>query len=175
MSKIVDNANDLESITSIDGRIGIGTDPFTDSVFHLRSGNVGLEFSLDHVSGSGLDTARIMAYDRETSTGKNFILAADAIELAGNVTTNGVGLLGHGQSWQSVTRSAGVTYTNTTGKPIMVMIDCYVGASTYVYVIINGISVAYPNSRQNFSFIVPAGHTYLVEQNVTVNRWKELR
>ena len=41
---------------------------------------------------------------------------------AGSSSTNG---LGHGQTWTDVSgsRSSGVTYTNSTGKPIVVLVD----------------------------------------------------
>jgi len=54
------------------------------------------------------------------------------------------GGLGHNQTWQNVTssRSSGVTYTNTTGKPIMVSIRSDDVASTaWFRIVVDGIIV----------------------------------
>ena len=90
--------------------------------------------------------------------------------------------LGVGQTWQNVTgsRSGGTTYTNNTGRPIMVNIlsgglanrltECYVGS----------VLVARSRTWNEFtqditsSFIVPVGATYrVVSTNITA--WAELR
>lgn len=75
--------------------------------------------------------------------------------------------IGVSQTWQSVTRSQSVTYTNTTGKPIMV--NCYgsngVNSGTRLYGYVNGQIVAecggsYGGQGWGWSIIVPAGATY---------------
>jgi len=94
---------------------------------------------------------------------------------AGNVITSngtswvsGTGVLGVGQTWQLVSRSTGVTYTNSTGKPIAV----WIGGSTqgftsggYVGVTVNGISLngnwAHSGAVPAIAWaIVPVGQTY---------------
>lgn len=90
--------------------------------------------------------------------------------------------LGVGQTWQDVTgsRSSGTTYTNNTGRPIMVNIlsgsvanrltECYVGS----------VLVAKSRTWNEFaqditsSFIVPAGETYRVV-STNIAAWAELR
>lgn len=90
--------------------------------------------------------------------------------------------IGVGQTWQNVTamRESGTTYTNNTGKPIMVNIEsgsltnretsCYVGS----------LRVAYSRTWNEFaqsitsSFIVPDGANYRVVSNNNFE-WKELR
>ena len=47
---------------------------------------------------------------------------------------------GYGQSWQTVIRSSGTTYYNTTGKPIFIMAQCTAGATEDLTMYINGIS-----------------------------------
>lgn len=90
--------------------------------------------------------------------------------------------IGVGQTWQNVTssRSSGTTYTNNTGKPIMVNIEsgnltnretsCYVGSLRVAY------SRTWNEFAQNItsSFIVPNGASYRVVCNNTFE-WKELR
>jgi len=87
--------------------------------------------------------------------------------------------LGLGQTWQDVTagRVNGVTYTNTTGKPIMVILDSSSGYT--IVVTVNSVVVDNrPNnaSTNNYSstFIVPSNSTYSVTSN-SIQYWSELR
>ena len=100
--------------------------------------------------------------------------------------------LGVGQTWQNVaaSRSAGVTYTNNTGKPIVV----YVAVSALntslmrCNIFVNGLEVASTTemttttnagSYANFSAIVPNGSTYKVNYlgagAFKMDKWVELR
>ncbi len=89
---------------------------------------------------------------------------------------------GIGQTWQNFTSSrvANTTYTNSTGKPLEVMIVVNGGASTSGNLLqINGVNVAEFNIHSNmtapFCFTVPAGQTYRVNITSTINSWSELR
>jgi len=83
--------------------------------------------------------------------------------------------IGVGQTWQNVTasRSAGVTYTNTTGKPIFVkvVVKNTVNATSYV----DNIGICNHNTQTDFTVIVPNGSTYILAANVTFYNWSELR
>jgi hypothetical protein len=90
--------------------------------------------------------------------------------------------IGVGQTWQDVraSRSAGVTYTNNTNKPILVSV--YGGASTKdgFSLIIDGLRVdnAWESSSSDASAlqgIVPSGSTYIVYWSNGVYSWYELR
>jgi hypothetical protein len=92
--------------------------------------------------------------------------------------------IGVGQTWQNLTssRSPGITYTNTTGKPIMVIVMSQgsnpYGASSEI--IVDGIqvmvSVNYNPSDQNaVTAIVPNGSTYSANSSWVYNGWRELR
>lgn len=95
--------------------------------------------------------------------------------------------IGVGQTWQNVTdnRSAGVTYTNTTGKPIYVNIHYRSNSSSsfggilyvdgviadYCYDVSPGAGVHNANSA-----IVPDGSTYYTTiSGATILTWSELR
>ena len=89
---------------------------------------------------------------------------------------------GIGQTWQDVTASRVVntTYTNSTGKPLEVMIVVNGGASTSGNLLqINGVNVAefyiHSNMTAPFCFTVPAGQTYRINITSTINSWSELR
>ena len=92
--------------------------------------------------------------------------------------------IGVNQTWQDVTasRSAGTTYTNTTGKPIMLAIrfgDSSTGGGS-CYVTVDGIQVGYyqlyTGYDDTFTCIVPNGSTYsftLISMNMMF--FRELR
>ena len=85
--------------------------------------------------------------------------------------------IGDGQTWQDVTasRSTNTTYTNNTGKPIMVMLRIITGGAgaTVGGVTIMDFSSANLNTATNGNFIVPTGATYSVTGSI--NKWFELR
>ena len=97
------------------------------------------------------------------------------------------GFFGVGQTWQNVTasRSAGVTYTNTTGKPMQVVISFVATSSIAISpsITIDSISNAVwsgadaTSRRTAITFIVPNNSTYLVptQTNVGLSSWLELR
>jgi hypothetical protein len=106
---------------------------------------------------------------------------------SGNVlTSNGTtwtsatpaGGIGIGQTWQDVksSRATGTTYTNSTGKPIMVSISQ--GSTGQQNIYINGNQFAQLNQVSNtsggFTFIVPDGNTYRIDTNLP-SWWWELR
>lgn len=93
-------------------------------------------------------------------------------------------LIGHGQSWQNLIaqRQAGVTYTNTTGRPIMVCIvsHCEPGGSSNL--IIDGFGLCITGGgaamQSSATGIVPNGSIYKFESavgNTSLDSWLELR
>lgn len=94
--------------------------------------------------------------------------------------------LGINQTWQDVTssRAYGVTYTNSTGKPILVSISSITGTG-YFDIIVNGVTIqkmAYSRTSGYAGycmvFIVPNGATYkniIKSTSPTFDNWCELR
>lgn len=95
--------------------------------------------------------------------------------------------IGVGQTWQDVKdqRQAGITYTNTTGRPIMVCIQATMnyGVATCP-IFVDGIKVGEVwehhavNKVDNITFIVPNGSTYKADLTIGINTisiWSELR
>lgn len=95
--------------------------------------------------------------------------------------------LGYGQTWQTVTRTTGTTYTNSTGRSIVVNLSVGSGAGAYggILVSINGgtpfvVAQSANNSGANYgngSLVVPAGNTYAfsVSGNSSILAAQELR
>ena len=107
-------------------------------------------------------------------------------------TSSPLGVIGVGQTWQNVTasRALATTYTNNTGKPILVNVVQYNGGANGVFItlIVDGVIVnrdgGWPGGGNpmyaNVSGIVPNGSTYRAEAtggNATgsLNNWSELR
>lgn len=84
--------------------------------------------------------------------------------------------LGVGQTWQDVTgsRAVGTTYTNSTGKPITVIIY-HTGTTKFVYV--GGVAIGSTNTTVTmpFTIVVPNGVTYSTDAGTTIVKWSELR
>lgn len=96
--------------------------------------------------------------------------------------------LGYGQTWQLPTRAAGTTYTNSTGRPILISIvfSQAISGSGSCTVTIGGV-IAYSSSYSTaasggnqpiaISLIVPDTATYVaaVTGNTSIGYWAELR
>lgn len=132
-----------------------------------------------------IDAGYVITDASETQKGLIEIATSTEIQ-TGTDTTRAVtpeGLahivIGVGQTWQNVlgSRAAGVTYTNTTGRPILVNIVLSTGTAGRTF-IVNGINVAsFDNSGAvDFSSaIVPAGGTYSISGAASISLWSELR
>ena len=97
--------------------------------------------------------------------------------------------IGVSQTWQNVlgSRSLNTSYTNSTGKPIMVSIFyTSSGTSNNLTAIVGGVTVAGMvfslgfgtlATGDSFGFIVPDGTTYQVNSSAApiINNWAELR
>ena len=90
-------------------------------------------------------------------------------------------VVGIGQTWQDVTasRATGVTYTNSTGKPIQVIVTTTTNNQARFFV--NGVltATAYyggvAGASNSLSVIVPNGSNYNVQSGDGVLKWMELR
>lgn len=94
--------------------------------------------------------------------------------------------LGVGQTWQDVTgsRGAGATYTNSTGKPIMIGLQCTPsGTNGYLNLTINSLILTSFVKQYNggtssmwATAIIPNGSTYNVSTiTSSLTSWFELR
>lgn len=98
--------------------------------------------------------------------------------------TNSINAFGSGQTWQNMlgSRAASTTYTNSTGKPIIVAVS---GTATSSNGGFNNLinSTIYGNnwtvangSRCGASYVIPPGSTYgIVTTSFTIDAWFEYR
>lgn len=116
------------------------------------------------------------------------VIGSTAVQFATNATTatlstNSTNAIGYNQTWQNVlsSRSNGATYTNGTGKPIMVAVAASpTNNNQYISATVGGVSLGAITltagySSGAFQFIVPSGATYVVSTNGSLNTWAELR
>lgn len=128
----------------------------------------------------------IQAFGAVTNPG-----AADAAQLATDYATLNAAfqtmrgqVFGFNQTWQNVaaSRSLGVIYTNTTGRPILVQVyTTSTAAAGYLFFAIDETPaglIFYPNSAANLPgcILVPAGSTYRASTtNASLGGWREYR
>ena len=156
-------ATEHNTFTGANGEVTVDT---TNKTLRVHDGST--------VGGIQLATTQgaVILNNTLTSTSATQALtAAQGKVLKDTLDTAVSSSLGVGQSWQNVTasRASGVTYTNTTGKPILVVVNTYNGTP-----IVDGVTLRYLGlaTEGGWSFIVPSGSTYSV---TGVQSWAELR
>ncbi len=94
------------------------------------------------------------------------------------------GFLGIGQTWQDVTasRTNGATYTNTTGKPIIVYLAINGTSTTACQLRVNGSNCDCGNTNDSdwslgLNAVVPTDGTYFLHftGSLSILKWAELR
>ena len=99
------------------------------------------------------------------------------------VATGELSMLGGtGQTWTDVTasRASGTTYTNTTGKPILVNANSNTSSSGSMTCVVSGVTInnnaTGTTSSGVASFIVPPSATYSITFGTYgLSKWAELR
>lgn len=141
----------------------------------------------DGGTGSSSLTANAVLLGNGTSA-----LQTVAPGTSGNVLTSdgttwqstSLSAIGVGQTWQNVTASRAVstTYTNSTGKPILVAISTTLSTTQQLILTVDGIEIfanSYNGTSGNVTVtgIVPNNSTYSVAPagTVSIRTWAELR
>jgi hypothetical protein len=118
----------------------------------------------------------------------NTMLISDGTRWVTNTTSqifSGINALGGTQLWSNVTASRAIntSYTNSTGKPIVVSVIVLANSSTTIASNVGDINIAntaLTNAiRTTIQTIVPSGNTYMIfTPNISatsVSSWTELR
>lgn len=161
--------------------LAIGTDiPSTTGTG--ASGTWGISISGNAATSTNATNATNATY--ATTAGNGGVTSVNGS--TGAVTVNSVGV---SQTWQDVTssRASGTTYTNNTGKPIMVNVfNNAVDAAFTISATVGGVLVGYAGGGAGgdarragtVSFIVPNGTSYVVTYSTygfSTIKWIELR
>lgn len=157
--------------------------------------NLGLGSSWEIYSGQGsipIATSTTAGVTRVLNTLTSTDVGSALSAAQGKVLNDNLALklntsqaLGIGQTWQNVTglRVLGATYTNNTGRPIVVcVVNRYISVADFLNVYISGSLIMSVDKGANgehadTSFIVPVGATYrlTMDQNANIQSWAELR
>lgn len=125
---------------------------------------------------------RVIGLIRSTqATAGTWATSPSLVQGAGGNALAATMSLGYGQTWQSVTRVAGTTYYNTTGKPIVLSVN-YTHNSGTLQITVSGSVVATSGGSSgtpahNIQTIIPVGASYLITNTgtETINSVFELR
>lgn len=133
----------------------LGNDPnFATTVMNALAGKQPLDATLTNLSGKSI--SGLLEY----------LQLGEAAKVS----------LGVDQTWQDMTssRSIGVVYTNTTGKPIQLLLDFVrPSASWSVNVRINGVAI---NGAGGYCPVIPNNATYqVITTGISSVSWRELR
>ena len=122
--------------------------------------------------GSFITTSNIgsQSVNYATTAGNGGVTSVNGSTGAVTVTSIGVG-----QSWAdySGSRASATTYTNSTGRPIMVSVSAVYGMYLYVDGILTGYFAG--GAQGGGSTIVPNGSTYSATLGGSLTCWAELR
>ncbi len=178
----IDNAGTVElAITNLSGSLNLDeTTLISTTALSGSSNSANVIYSTTARSNVAF---RVVGFiDISEATAGTWITAPTTVQGYGGEALSALSSIGYGQTWQDLTgsRSGGTTYTNTTGKPILVVITPG-GASSSGSLSIGGVSIAsWTNNGGSQTYpltsIVPPGNTYLLTiSNGAITKWSELR
>lgn len=153
------------------------------------TGSVSFDGSSDVSINSTIDSSYVKTSSASSIDSTNPLsLSNDNLSLKkgdGNSDTVVLPMIGAGQTWQDVksSRADGVTYTNNTGKPIMISVSVASGSAIFFCDIdIDGVTVHHISrfdlgnaDIHTASVIVPNGSSYTVNYSGSIAYWSELR
>jgi hypothetical protein len=175
----------LTSFTPDGAMYALNANTLTTGTLPVVSGGTG-KVSLANnalVVGQGFDPVYTIA----PSTANNVLMSNGTRWVSNTLTqlVSGLDVLGGAQVWSSVvgSRSVNTSYTNSTGKPIMVSVVAYSSAAgTKLAANVDAVTIANTSiatQTQTIQLIVPNGSTYMIyttsSGTTTVNSWAELR
>jgi hypothetical protein len=185
-SGVATNLTGTASGLSIGGNAATATSPQSGGTF-ITSSNIGsqsVNFATSATNATNAATVTTTVSSGAVGTTQSNGDNSTKISTTAYVQNMGLGL---SQTWQDVTasRASGVTYTNSTGKPIQVNIAvvCTSG-SAILYLTVGGVVISggqvesLPNLTAQVGAIIPPGATYILSVNfgtVTPTYWAELR
>ena len=184
----IDNAGTVElAVVNISG--GNQLDE-TNLISTTAEGGAGAADSANVIYSTTARTSvpyRVVGFiDSTQATAGTWATAPSTIQGQGGQALSAMSSIGYGQTWQAPSRSAGTTYYNTTGKPILVAVSGRMNAlnTNFTYIYVSGILITYAfggGGAANAFFdvpgtvIVPPGASYSVTNTGGISFWNELR
>jgi len=184
------NSIDFSKISipqAVTGSNAFYTDPVNGLVardFYFMYANDSNYFTLEGVNGLTITgSVEEETFNKITGEVDGVATVTEVTEIVNRVRID-ANSLGHSQVWTNVaaSRVSGTSYTNTTTRPIMVMVRPNIDSAgvTCTTTIVVGEITIYSNnySTEPPSFIVPVGSTYSVTvsgSTTTFASWVELR
>lgn len=172
---------------AVTGPNALYTDPVNGLVardFYFMYANDSNYFTLEGVNGLTI-TGSVQEETFNKITGEvNGVATVETVTETVNRVRIDANSLGHSQVWTNVTASriSGTQYTNTTTKPIMVMVRPNInsaGVTCTITIVVGGTTIYSNNySSEPPSFVVPVGSTYSITvsgSTTTFASWVELR
>lgn len=105
--------------------------------------------------------------DSTQATAGAWVATPSLVQGVGGQALAAMSSLGYGQTWQSVTRTSGVTYYNSTGKPIMLLVT--LNTTSFASITVNGLLIQGASFGDNsgqavvpLSCIIPINASYIV-------------
>ena len=138
-------------------------------------------------SSSSASTSATSAAASATAAATSATAASESAAVAAGRRGDGLG--SGGQSWQTVTRVSGTTYTNTTGRPIMVTGSFTLANQTNIKFIVGSETIVSLRGNSSFTLlsiqggiVVPHNSSYKIDvlndnvsQTINLTNVKELR
>jgi hypothetical protein len=124
---------------------------------------------------------RVIGYIESTqATAGTWATAPSTIQGYGGQALSAMSSLGYSQTWQTVTRTSGVTYYNTTGRPIQLVVSFPQSTGNGGNLTVNGVGVgscSYNGTAGNalLSNVIPAGAAYMFTLTSGTHSSVELR
>jgi hypothetical protein len=178
---VVDTANKIVYV----GRLSSTSGDNAKLVVRNRVGDALTITGDTTADGTGLFRPGTSILGFSTASVERMRIAADGTVTIGGNNILGVGI---GQSWTNVggSRSSGTTYTNSTGRPIQLMVatdntgntNYGSGGSAKFFINGNNVGEAFCSNAANvgglFQAIIPPSSTYQVSASI-IRSWWELR
>lgn len=156
----------------------------------ITSGSNSATVIYSTVARTGVPFRVVGFIDSTQATAGTWSTVPSTVQGAGGQAMAAMASIGYGQTWQNLTgsRAFTTTFTNTTGKPIMVEVTATnsTAVSSTLQFIVNGVATGVGTSAPPTiglfvsapPTIVPHGHTYSVAilgGAPTLSSWQELR
>lgn len=181
----IDNAGTVElAVVNLAGGLNLDETTLINTVA-ISAGATAANVIYSTTARTGVPFRVVGFVDSTQAAAGTWATAPSTIQGVGGQALAARSSLGYGQTWQDVTgsRVLGTTYTNTTGRPIVVSVMMYFASGANNSGLkVNGADIQRFIGNNNaggigatVSAVVPNGGTYAVDSSAPITRWVELR